>query len=60
MTTELIGFYISGRLHINPVIVLGYFRFRFKSWDGFYTIILAPICPLESLGARGIAAVSKY
>ena len=33
ITTELIGFYILGKLHIGS-LVLSYFIFRYKSWNG--------------------------
>ena len=35
ITTVLKGFFILGKIHIGPVMVLGYFSFRFKSWEGF-------------------------
>ncbi len=35
ITTEPIRFYFLGKLHIGPVMVYGYFIFRFKSLEGF-------------------------
>ena len=35
ITTELIEFSFLGKLHIGSGMVLGYFIFRFKPWDGF-------------------------
>ena len=45
-------------LHIGPVMVLGYFIFRFKSWDGL-KLFVNPISAThntKSLDARGVAA----
>ncbi len=45
ITTEPIWFSILGKLHIGPVIVLGYLILSFKYWDGFKQFS-SPLCPL--------------
>ena len=58
ITTELIGFSISGKLHIGPEMVLGYLIFRCKASDGFKLFFL-PIYVssiTDSIDARGIAS----
>ncbi len=57
MITELIGFFILSNLHVGPVMVLGYFIFRFISWDGF-KLFFNPNTTLntEPLDARGVTA----
>ena len=35
ITTETIGFSVLGKHHTGPVMVLGYFVFRFQTLDGF-------------------------
>ena len=35
ITTELIGFSVLVKLHVDPVMVSGYFIFILKSWDSF-------------------------
>ena len=39
ITTEPIGLSILSELQIGPVMVLGYFIFRFKSWDSFKLLL---------------------
>ena len=36
ITTEPIGFSYLGKLHMGPVMVLGYFILRFKSFKLFF------------------------
>ena len=59
ITSEPIRFSILGKLHIGPVMVFGGFIFRFKSWGGF-KLFLAPLCPSESLDARGVTTSFNY
>ena len=61
ITTKLIEFSILGNLHIGPVMVLGYFIFRFKSWVDFklFSQHLYATLNTEPLDDRG-AATSTY
>ena len=58
ITTEPIGFSILGKLHIGPVIVLGYFIFSFKLVDSFKTFFYfrSALLNTEPLDARGVYA----
>ena len=35
ITSDLIDFYFLENLHVGPIVVLGYFTSRFKTWVVF-------------------------
>ena len=49
ITTETIGVSHLGKLYIGYEMILGYFIFRFKSWNGFYLSMPSHPLRMESL-----------
>ena len=64
ITSKLIWFSILGKLHICPLMVLGYLFFRFKSclsqFKLFYQQPLSDSLNTESLNAKGASAGYFY
>ena len=58
----MVQFSILGKLYIGPGMVLGYFIFRFKSWDNFRLFFLLPPTQTktEPLDATGATASTTY
>ena len=58
ISTEMIWFCILSKIHIGPVMFLGYFMFWFESRDGFNLFYKPHSAPLftEPLDARGAPA----
>ena len=61
ISTVSIGSFILGNFHLGTVMVLSYFIFRFKSWDGFKLLFRPLSAPLnkEPLDNRGVPASEK-
>ena len=56
--------FILGRYHLGPEMVLGYFIFRYKSWDGFRLFFcsflhLKNTEPVEVSGASASKTINK-
>ena len=60
LTTEPIGLSALGKFHIGPVMVLDYFNFRFKSWDGLKLFFMSLNAGAEAPGKNNKAEKSKY
>ena len=58
LTTKLFQFSFIGKLSICPVMVLGYYDFKFNPWDSFRLFFLISIpfntVPIEARGATAI------
>ena len=59
LTTKPIGFAILGKLNIGRVIVLGYFIFSFRTWDGLSYFSSLRISSLLPRKIMSMSIVSK-